>query len=68
MGSDSGKSFNLNEIMTLNEIICFTLTQFVYLGQWVKSYMWIPAVKWWALDHLLMILSCALIQKNSSHE
>lgn len=29
----------------------------------------IPAVKQWALDHLLMIFfSCALIQKNSSHE
>lgn len=68
MGFDSAKGFNLNEIITLNDIICFTLTSFVYLGQRVKSYMRFPAVRWWALDHLLMILSCALIQKKSSHE
>lgn len=27
-----------------------------------------PAVSWWALDHLVMILSWALIQKKISHE
>lgn len=38
------------------------------LGQWVNSHTRIPAVRWWGLDHLLMILLCALIQKEISHE
>lgn len=45
MGADSErggrkKSFNLIEVMTLNEIKCFTVALIPLFGTMMKSYMW----------------------------